>query len=40
MTSSNGGVALLYAYAGRRHAAFYFLYDCHIPLLKCYYGMR
>lgn len=28
------------AYAGRRPAAFCFLYDCDIPLLKCYYGMR
>jgi hypothetical protein len=43
MTEDNDQHWLRFAivpYAGRRPAAFCFLYDCDIPLLKCYYGMR
>jgi hypothetical protein len=41
MTEDNDQHWLRFAivpYAGRRPAAFCFLYDCDIPLLKCSYG--
>lgn len=43
MTEENDQLRLRFAivpYSGRRRAAFCFPYDCDIPLLKCYYGMR